>query len=411
MVHGGTSLSDPFTLESLAQLTSGDPVFLARDEAFWARFAVLYDRDPSFVQLNYGYYHPSLRPVLEVEISALRESNRRGSHFKFHDSQPLLEAARSDVASLLGAPTEAVALTRSSSESINQVIQGLRLERGDEVVASDMDYVAVQQVLDQRTVEDGIVVRRVEIPRDAAADVTPLFAQALGPRTRLMVVTHLIHSTGRVLPAQQLAALGRRAGVAVFVDAAHSFGQVPVDFAELGCDYLCTSLHKWLGAPLGNGVLAVRKERIASLKPLYGDVAHDAADIRRFERLGNRSDAALAGLREAVRWHRALTGPVKAERLRYLHARWADALRNEPGLRLHSPGSDQPRGGIGMVTVEGWESQRVLQALWDDHRLFASVQPTPWGGGVRIVPGMPTSADEIDTLAEALKALKKTPSR
>jgi selenocysteine lyase/cysteine desulfurase len=392
---------DEISLEELREAAQGDPARRAADETLWSRVAGLYRLDPDFVQLNYGYYHPAMTPVLEAELGALRRGNAQGSQYKVTRSETLKEEARSAVAAVAGVDAEETALVRSSSEAINMVVRGLRLNRGDEIVASTLDYSALEQVLSQREREDGIVVRRVEIPENPEHEVTAdTFAALCTERTRLIVVTHVIHVTGRVLPALEVCRWARERGIPVFVDAAHSFAQLDTAALTREADFFCASLHKWLGAPVGNGLLVVRRHRLPELVPLYGDVAHRADDIRRLERLGNRPDAPVEGLLEAVRWHGALTTALKGARLAYLHDRWAGAVRG-PGIVLKSPGQGR-RAAIGLVTVPGLAPGELAARLWNEERLYTVPMRAPWGEALRIVPGLPTTAAQIDRLAAAV---------
>jgi selenocysteine lyase/cysteine desulfurase len=394
------------TIEELGRITrSTPPEALAADEDFWAQFAQLYERDAGFVQLNYGFYHPSLRPVLEVEIEAVRELNRRGAHFKQRESAELLEATRADIARLAGAATEEIVLTRNASEALNLVIQGVPLAAGDEVLCSDQDYAAVNQALDQRARYDGVRIVRVPVPLDPRDDeeLLALFRARLTARTRLVVVTHMIHLTGQLLPAARLCALAREADVPVLLDAAHSFGQTPVDATSLGCDYLAASLHKWVGGPLGTGLLFVRKERIPGLRPLFGDTSCAEGDVRRLERFGNRPDSAYAGLREAIRWHEALGGLHKQARLCRLQRLWTGALRQREGFRVLTPAAVGRHGALGAFTAEGRSAPDLCERLLREHGLFTTVVQIAGTSAIRVTPGLPTSAADLERLLAALR--------
>ena len=379
---------------------------LAQDEAFWARIASLYDCDESFVQLNYGYYHPSLRPVVETEVSCLRETARRGAHFKRFDSGPLLENARRELAELAGVDAEEILITRNASESLNIVIQGISLRPGDEVVCSDQDYVGMNQAWEQRQNFDGIVLCKVSVPLHPESDeqIVERFAAAISPRTRLLHVTHLIHLTGQILPVGKLCALGRQHGIPVVVDAAHSFAHVEFSIRELDCDYLGASLHKWLGAPLGTGMLFVRRDRIASLRPLYGDTHYPPENIRRLERFGNRPDSAQAGLREAIRWHHAISTRLKFARLSYLHESWTRPLRADSRYKVLTPRAPERHGAIGLLALSGVPAVRLCEYLLSKHGLLTAVHKLPLESGVRITPGLPTSLAHIYRLNDALRA-------
>lgn len=403
-------MEEPFSLEELTQVTaSRAPANLAADETFWARFAAGYERDESFVQFNYGYYHPALRAVLEVEIATVRELNRRGAHFKLQDTTPLLEAARTELAEFAQVDAGEVALVRSTTEALNVVIQGLALGAGDEVICSDQDYPGMDQVWVRRGREDGIQVRQVSIPLGPGGDdeIVALFAAAITPRTRLLHVTHLIHFTGRVLPVKKLCALARERGVPVMVDAAHSFAQLEFSIRELGCDFLGASLHKWLGAPLGLGLLYVRKDRIAALRPLFADTVTPEDNIRKFERYGNHSDSIFAGLREAIRWHRALGTAVKGARLAHLQRSWMDVVRGWPRFRVLTPREPGQHGAIGALTLDGVAAPTLFDYLLAEHGLLTTVQRPRFGEVLRVTPGMPTSPAHIERLLVALQAAER----
>jgi selenocysteine lyase/cysteine desulfurase len=394
--------------ETLAAVTRAtDPRVLAHDERFWTDLARLWSPDPTFVQLNYGFYHPSMNPVLEAEIATMRELNRRGSHFKVRDSATLLEATRADVAGLLGASPEEVVITRSASEALNIVLRGFPLSAGDEVVASDQDYTAVNQALGHRVRTEGVAVRPAALPLDPTSDdeVVAAFEAQINPRTRLLVVTHMIHVTGQVLPVARLCALGRSHGVPVLVDAAHSFAQLDFSAQALGCDYLCAALHKWLGAPLGSGLLFVRQDRIGSLEPLFGDIEMPADNVRKLERFGNRPDSTFAGIREAVLWHRALGVAAKRERLLALQQSWTNRVATIPGFRVLTPRDPGRSGALGLVAHDRIPAQELVRRLMDEHNILTAVQKLPSVAGLRAVPGLPTPRGHLDRLVEALERI------
>jgi selenocysteine lyase/cysteine desulfurase len=394
-------------LSDVAEVTrQRTPRALAEDEAFWTRWAREYERDERFAQLNYGYYHPSLRPVLEVELAMARELNRRGAQFKLTETANLLESARAELAQLAGVEREEVVITRNATEALNIVIQGFPLATGDEVVASDQDYDSMTQAWDQRARVDDVRIRRAAIPIDPAddAEVVRAFEAEITGRTRLLHVTHVIHTTGHVLPVAKLCALGKRRGIPVLVDAAHSFAHIDFSIRELDCEFLGTSLHKWLGSPLGTGMLFVRKDRIPTLRPLFGDSRRDPGDIRRLEHFGNRPDSAIAGLREAIRWHRALTTPVKYARLHSLQRSWTERVRAMPRFRLFTPKKPERHGAIGAFALEDAPAEKLCAYLQEKHSLFAAVQKVGAESVVRVTPGLPTSRGEIDRLVAALES-------
>ena len=397
-------MDHPLLPRLAARSAASPPTALAADEPVWDDVRGLYDLDASFTQLNYGFYHPSLTPVFEAELATARELNRRASHFKRFDAPALAESARAAVADLVGAEADEIVVTRSASEALNLVLSGLPFESGDEVVCSDRDYTAAEQALGERGRFDGVRVVRVSLPAEPTDDeVVRAFEAALTPRTKLLLVTQVIHVTGQILPAAELCALARRHGVPVLVDAAHALGQLEVDVRALDCDYLAAALHKWVGAPLGTGVLYVRRDRIAGVRPLFGDTAFADTDVRKLERFGNRTEAVFSGLLEALKWHRALGWRLKAERLALLRRRWTEPLRALPGVTVLS--SREHCAGLSLFAVKGWNAPELVDALYREFGLHTAVQTLPSGPGVRVVPGFPSRLEHLDGLVEAVRQL------
>jgi selenocysteine lyase/cysteine desulfurase len=193
-------------------------------------------------------------------------------------------------------------------------------------------------------------------------------------------------------------------GIEVIVDAAHSFAQIPFTISELGCDYLGASLHKWLGAPLGTGLLYVRKEKIEKVWPFFGDTRLPQNDIRKLQHFGNCPDSAHLGLREAIRWHNVIGAETKIARLRFLQHRWSDVARELNGIRMFTPPDSLRSGAISSFIIEGVEPRQLAEYFMKEHRIFIAAFEHPLAKCVRVTPGLPTSKADIDNFIIALKA-------
>lgn len=383
------------------------PAALAQDESFWSAVAAEFTAPSEFIHLEYGYYHPACRAVIAAEIAALHHSQRYAAHYKRTQRDSDYEAARADLARLAGADPAEVAITRNATEALNILIQGLPLQRGDEIVGSTLDYGSMNEAWEQRARRDGLTLRRVDLPLDLASDaeIVDRFAAALTPRTRVLHLTHLVNFTGQLLPVAKLCALARARGLQTVVDAAHSFAHLDFTPAALGCDYLGASLHKWLAAPLGTGLLYVKRDRIAALSPLFGDVRLPAGDIRKLEHFGNRPDSAALGLRAAIRWHDAFGGgAAKYARLHFLQRRWTDAARQLPRVQLLTPRDPARHGALGAFTIEGLAPRTIVDRLLGEHGLFVNAFDAPLSA-VRVTPGIHTPVAHLDRLVAALHAL------
>jgi selenocysteine lyase/cysteine desulfurase len=383
------------------------PTALAADESFWQKVRAEYALPDGFTHLEYGYYHPASRAVLAAEIAMMQVAQRRGSHYKRNEMEADREAARTDLARLGGVDAEEVVITRNATEALNIVIAGMPLSRGDEIVHSSQDYPSVIEALQQRAHRDGVVLKSVDLPSDPESDdeIISAFAAAVSPRTRVILFTHLINTTGHLLPLRRLCAFARQHSLHIIVDAAHSFGQIDFSVAEIDCDYLGASLHKWLGAPLGTGLLYVRRDRIERLNPFFGDTTHPRNNIRKLEHFGNRPDSAHVGLRQAIRWHDAIGLRNKGARLHYLQQRWADAARKLPRIQMLTPRDPARHGAIGAFSVDGVPAEVAAKMLFERDGLFVNVFTMAGISGVRVTPGLPTTSADIDRLVAALRRM------
>lgn len=379
---------------------------LAKDEGFWR--VVQRDWAPAadFVNLEYGYFHPSPLPVLEEEIRGARDINSRASYFMRLEMGDELEAARQDLAAFAGVLRDEICITRNTTESMNIVVQGLDLASGDEIVHSDQDYGSMLEAMRQKAERNGIVLKQVALPLHPKSDeeIVGIFAAAITSRTRLLHVTHMINLTGQVLPVRKICDMAHARGVEVLVDSAHAVAHVDFRISDLDCDYLGSSLHKWLCAPVGVGLLYVKKEKIAKVWGLMGDTAREDGDIRKLERLGTRPYNHHRGLRAAIRYHNAIGGELKLERLRYLNRYWTAGLRGHERLVVNTPEDPARHGAVANVGLRGVNARDLGAFLLERYSILTAPIPNhPVAAGVRITPGIPTPLRHLDRLSEALE--------
>lgn len=394
---------------ALAERAGIAPDVLAADEPFWRDLTRDWAPTPEFINLEYGYFHAAPLPVLEVELRAAREINRRNSYYKRTEMRDDQEAARTALARVAGTSPEEIAIVRNATEALNTVILGLDLAPGDEIIYSDQDYGSMVEAMQQKATRHGVVLKQIAIPLHPSSDeeVVAAFAAAITPRTRVLHVTHMVNLTGHVLPVKKICDLAHAHGAEVVVDAAHSFAHVDFKVPDLGCDYLGTSLHKWMCSPLGMGMLYVRREKIKKVWPLLADTRHAVDDIRKLEHLGTRPESAHLGLVEAVRFHEAIGSARKLARLRHLHRTWADAARAIPGVSVLTPKEPVRHGAVGNIAIAG-VAPRALADYWmKEHNIFTVGIEHPIVKGVRVTPGLPTPRAHVDLFVSAIQAAAK----
>ena len=263
---------------------------------------------------------------------------------------------------------------------------------------------------DQRARRDGVVVKRISFggPNPSPDDVVARFREALTSRTRVVEITHVVNLTGNILPVREVVAMAREHGAETFVDGAHSFAHFPFRRDDLDCDYFATSLHKWLLAPVGTGFLYVKKSSIPKIWPLMAATESMSGDIRKFEEIGTHPAANHNAIAAALAFHRAIGADRKIARLRYLRGRWASRLADAtPRARLLSPDETERTCGIGLLHVEGIDTQALKDRLWEKHRIISVAIKHAEFSGLRITPNVDTTVEEIDVFVDAvLKAIK-----
>lgn len=398
--------------EARASLTAprdSSPEKLAGDEEYWRRVATLWAPAPDFTNLEYGYFHAAALPTLEAELRMARSINTRNSFYKRTQARIDQEAARTALAEVAGVSPEEIAITRNATESLDTVILGLDLAPGDEIVHGDQDYGSMVEAFEQKARRHGVVLRKVPIPLNPRSDdeVVEAYAAAFTPRTRLLLVTHLINISGHIVPVRKICERAHAIGAEVIVDAAHSFGLVDFRIGDLGCDYLGSSLHKWMCSPLGMGVLYVRRDRIGKVWPLIADTGIAPDNIRKLEQLGTRPESAHVGLLEAIRLHQEIGPANKEARMRHLQRRWRDALADVPDLVMNTPDDPRRHASVGNVGFAGVQPRALADHLMKEHRIFTAPVNHAKVKGVRVTPGMPTLAEHVDRFAEAMRVSRR----
>ncbi len=383
---------------------------LVKDERFWYQIKQAYTVSPNVMNLNNGGVCPQPRVVQEAVERYNRLSNEAPSYYMWQILDQGREPLRAQLAELAGCSAEELAINRNASEALETVIFGLRLQAGDEVVLTKQDYPNMIQAWKQREKRDGIVLKWIsfDFPVEDAAAITRKFVEAFTPRTKVVQVTHVINWMGQILPAHDIAREAHKRGIEVLVDAAHSFAHLDYKIPDLECDYWGTSLHKWLCAPFGSGLLYVRKEKIKNLYPLFGAPDPESEDIRKFESLGTRSFAIEQAIGQAIQFHRMIGSELKHRRLHYLKNYWAERVRTLSGVTVKTSLKPEFGGAIGLVSLVGKKPAEVQNFLFQKFKIHSVSIEWENISGVRITPNVYTTTDDLDVLVKALEQLVKT---
>ncbi len=385
----------------------GRPHEVACDEDFWSEVAAAFTVDRSLINLNNGGVSPAPAPVQDAMKRHLDFSNSTPpSVALWQILEPRREGVRQRMARHWDVSAEEIAFTRNASESLQICQFGIDLEPGDEVLTTDQDYPRMLTTFRQRARREGIVLRQVSVPVpcEDEQEIVRRFEEGITPRTRLILVCHMINITGQILPVARVIAMARGYEIPVIVDGAHALAHFPFTLSELDCDYYGTSLHKWLFAPHGTGLLYVRRDRIGELWPLMAADANKQQDIRKFEEIGTHPAANTLAIAEALTFHQAIGDERKAARLRYLRDTWANRLLDySTRIRLHTSLDPRFSCGIATVEIEGVESGELSGWLRRRHNIV--VTPIKHGQfeGIRVSPSVYTTLEELDRFSTAME--------
>jgi len=395
---------------AVAEVASGYPGSaeeVAGDETFWAEIQRAFVVDRTVINLNNGGVSPSPAAVQEAQRRYQEYSNAAPAYTMWRVLEPQRETVRENLARFFGCDPEEVALTRNTSEGLETCQFGFDLKAGDEVLTSNQDYPRMITTFKQRERREGIVLKQISLPTPAEdpEQVVRAFEAAITPKTRLILVSHMIFLTGQVLPVRQVVAMGRRRRIPVLVDGAHTFAHLAFTQADLDCDYYATSLHKWLFAPHGTGMLYVRREKICGLWPLMAAPPELDGNIRKFEEIGTHPAAPYLAIGEALAFTTGIGPRRKEARLRYLRDRWATCLSRHARVRLHTSLKPGLSCGLALVQLEGVDSGRLADHLWAKHRIIVAAIKHDEFEGIRVAPSVYTTPDEIDQFCEAIEAV------
>jgi selenocysteine lyase/cysteine desulfurase len=383
-----------------------DVMCSTEDEDFWGWVRSAYTVSPNIINLNNGGVAPQAKVVQDAHIRYYQYSNEAPTYYMWQLLDQGREPLRERLAALCGCSSEEVAINRNSTEGLNTVIFGLSLKAGDEVVLSKQDYPNMINAWRQREKRDGIKLVWVDLTLPSEDDdlVVERYVQAFTPRTKVVHVTHLINWSGQILPVRQIADKAHEMGIEVIVDGAHTLAHFDFKVPDLGADYFASSLHKWLGAPFGSGLLYIRRDKIPRVWALLSNNEPDGPDIRKFESLGTRSFASEMAIGAALDFHHIIGGQRKEARLRFLKDYWVKQLEKESGIRFLQ--SRRHSCAIANVAVEGKKPEEVSSALFSKYKIHTVAINWENIHGVRVTPNVYTSRDDLDKLVRALRQIR-----
>jgi isopenicillin-N epimerase len=397
--------------QSAASAVAGRPAdVVAQDEDFWFNVRHAFTVDRNIINLNNGGVSPAPKTVMDTEIRYLEIENMTPTYYMWRILDPGIENARRRLARVFGCDPEEIAITRNASEALETVQFGMDLKAGDEVITTNQDYPRMIASWQQRERRDGIVLKQIAFttPPPSLDYLAKRIEESITPKTKVIHICQMTFRTGQIFPVKQICQMGRARGIEVIVDGAHAFAQFPFKQEDLDCDYFGTSLHKWMLAPIGTGMLYVKKSKIPKIWPMFGADAELRDDIRKFEQIGTHPASQRNAITEAINFHESIGAERKAARFRYLRRRWSGRLRQLPRVKILNNEEPEQSCAIGFVSVEGFDAAKLVGYLWTKHRIWTTAVVLPGEyQGLRVTPNVYTTLEEIDTFGDVMEKLIK----
>ncbi len=388
------------------------PAEAASSEEYWNNIGQAFAISRSTLNLNSGWTSPSPRMVADAFFRYKHQEDAT-AYTMWQMLEPQAETIRAGLAELFGCDPDEIAITRNASESLQILLFGIDLRSGDEVLTTTQEYPRMLTALRQREAREGPTLKLVTIPLapENTDEIVNGLEAAITPRTKVLLVSHIINITGQIMPVRKICDMARSRGIETIVDGAHSFAQLDFKRDDLQCDYFGSSLHKWLYAPKGAGLLYVRREKIQDVWPLMVSVDKGKDDIRKFEEVGTHSSATRLSIGEALLFHEAIGAKRKEARLRYLSSYWMRRLERLDGISFNTSFDPEQFCAIAKFKIDGADPIKITEHLMAKHKIIATPIVHEEFSGIRITPNIFTRLSELDRFCGVIEGMVKMGSK
>lgn len=406
-IFTGQLLADNKKERSIQSINEINP---SDDRDFWRWIRESYTVSSNVMNLNNGGVSPQPKVVQDTHNKYYEMSNEAPSYYMWRILDAGREPLRENLSILAGVSPDEIAINRNSTEGLNTIIFGLNLKAGDEVVLNKYDYPNMMNAWKQREKRDGIKLVWVDMkfPMEDEDEIAKLYIEKFTSKTKIVHITHVINWVGQVLPTKKIAKEAHKRGMEVIVDGAHSFAQINYKIPDLECDYFATSLHKWLCAPFGTGLMYIKKEKIKNVWALLSSDAPDGDDIRKFESIGTRSFPIEMAIGSAISFHNTIGAERKQNRLRYLRNYWMNRVKDIKGVSFYNSFNPEYSCALANIKIEGKAGSELAEFLWNKYKIHTVSIKYESIDGVRITPNVYTSEEDLDKLVRGIEKFVKS---
>ena len=382
------------------------PVINNEDE-LWDTVRSHYTLKEEYINLESGYYNIIPNPILEHFINHVKHVNIEGSFYMRKNLNKNKDRVTRELAKLVGSSPDQIAITRNATESLDLVISGFPWKKGDEAIYAKQDYGTMKEMFEQISNRYGVVNKVISVPNHPKNDeeIVSLYESQITSKTKLIMVCHMINITGQILPIKKICEMAHKHGVEVMVDGAHCVGHFDFSIDDFNCDYYGSSLHKWLAAPLGAGLLYVNKNKTHKIWPLLANGNTNKSDIKRLNHIGTHpvhTDLAISNSIDYLKW---IGMERKEKRMRFLQRYWSDKLRNVNNVIVNTPIDIDRSCGIGNVGLTNMNPSKMEDLLFEKYKIFTVAIDYANVKGCRISPNIFTTTKELDSFVDAVKEL------
>ena len=377
------------------------------DEEFWKNIRAQYNLTDDYINLESGYYNIIPNPTLKKLIKHTESVNYEGSFYMRKKLQNDRRNQTTKLANFVGCSPKNLIVTRNTTESLDLIISGYPWKKGDEVIFAVQEYGAMRLMFEQIAERYGVIINKISIPNHPTSDeeIISLYTAKITAKTKLILVSHMINITGQILPIRKLCDKAHKMGVEVLVDGAHCVGHFDFKISDLNCDYYGSSLHKWLAAPLGNGLLYIDQKHVSKIWPLLADYQKNKENINRLNHLGTHPAHITLGINDAIDFINQMGMSRKESRLNELRTYWMRALREVPNVQLNTPFESKRACGIGNIGLKNMSPKEMADRLLEKYKIFTVSIDENNVRGCRITPNVFTSFNELDHFILAVKQL------